>query len=199
MPPGEIAATLLEALARAFVPLFVAIDVFGIVPIYLVLTGSLEVAERRSMLRTSICVAAAVSVAFVVLGKMIFVLLGITVSDFQIAGGLVLLGLAALDLLSGEPHGTAEGGGGAGVVPLGVPLIAGPALITGSIVLVDLYGAPVTIAALLLNLGVCWLVLAHAPRILRVLGRTGARGISKVVSLLLAAIGVHWIRQGLGG
>jgi multiple antibiotic resistance protein len=101
-------------------------------------------------------------------------------------------------LLSTEPRGLAEGGDG-GVVPLGVPLIAGPAVITSSIVLVDLYGAAVTITALLLNLGVCWLVLESAPRILRVLGRTGARGISKIVSLLLAAIGVHWVRQGLGG
>jgi len=198
MPTGDVAVAPLEALFRAFVPLFVAVDVFGIVPIYMVLTRPLGAGDRRTVLRVSLLAAAAVSVAFALLGKAVFVILGITVSDFQIAGGLVLLGLAGLDLLGSEPRGLAEGGD-AGVVPLGVPLIAGPAVITSSIVLVDLYGASITIAALLLNLGVCWLVLENAPRLLRLLGRTGARGISKVVSLLLAAIGVHWIRQGLAG
>src|SRR5512139_3129941 len=116
MPTGDFAGAPLEALVRAFVPLFVAVDVFGIVPIYIVLTRPLGIGDRRSVLQTSLLVAAGVSVAFALLGKAVFVLLGITVADFQIAGGLVLLGLAGLDLLSGEPRGLAEGAD-VGVVP----------------------------------------------------------------------------------
>jgi multiple antibiotic resistance protein len=85
-----------------------------------------------------------------------------------------------------------------GVVPLGVPLIAGPALITTTIVLVDRHGTVVTLLALVANLVVCGLVLAQAALVERLLGRTGARAVSKIVSLLLAAIGVQLIRQGLG-
>ena len=185
-------------LLHAFVPLFVAVDVIGVVPLYLTLTQRLAPGERKSVLRDSLVVAAAVSIAFALVGKAIFLFLGITVADFQIAGGLILVGLAGLDLLAGEPRGLA-GGADVGVVPLGVPLIAGPAVITSTIVLVDLYGPPVTTIALLANLAVCWLVLANATRVERLLGATGARAISKIVSLLLAAIGVHWIRQGIAG
>lgn len=187
---------MLDALVHAFIPLFVAVDVIGIVPIYLALTMDLGTGDRRAVLRASLIVAAAVSIGFALLGKMIFVFLGITVADFQIAGGLILLGLAGLDLLSRDTRGFAEGTD-VGVVPLGVPIIAGPAVITTTMVLVDLYGPVVTVLALATNFAVAGAVLAYARVVERVLGRTGARAASKIVSLLLAAIGVHWIRQGL--
>jgi multiple antibiotic resistance protein len=187
---------LLDELVHAFIPLFVAVDVVGIVPIYLAITSRLDTRERRTALRSSLIVAAAVSIGFALLGKAIFVFLGITVSDFQIAGGLILLGLAGLDLLTREPRGLADGAD-VGVVPLGVPIIAGPAVITTTMVLVDLYGSLVTVAALIANLAVGGAVLANARAVERLVGQTGARAMSKIVSLLLAAIGVHWIRQGL--
>jgi multiple antibiotic resistance protein len=187
-----------DALVHAFIPLFVAVDVVGIVPIYLGITTGLAPVDRRAVLRSSLIVAAAVSIGFALLGKAIFVFLGITVSDFQIAGGLILLGLAGLDLLTREPRGLADGAD-VGVVPLGVPIIAGPALITTTMVLVDLYGSLVTVTALVANLAVGGLVLGNARTVERLVGQTGARAMSKIVSLLLAAIGVHWIRQGLAG
>jgi multiple antibiotic resistance protein len=190
---------MLERFLLAFVPLFVAVDVIGIVPTYLGLTHALAPAERDRVLRASVLVAAAVSVGFALAGKAVFVFVGITVADFQIAGGLILLGVAALDLLAaGYPARAAADGADSGIVPLGVPLIAGPAVITSVMVLVDLYGPVVTIAALVANLAVCWWVLARAGLVAQVLGRTGARALSKIVSLLLAGIGVHWIRTGLG-
>jgi multiple antibiotic resistance protein len=183
---------------HAFVPLFVAVDVIGIVPMYLGLADRLERRERRHMLRRSLLVAAAVSVAFAVVGKAVFLFVGITVADFQIAGGLILLAIAGTDLLgTGQPVRAAADGDDVGIVPLGVPMIAGPAVITSVLVLVDLYGVGTTILALIANLAVCWLVLARADAISDVLGGTGARALSKVVSLLLAAIGVHWVRSGL--
>jgi multiple antibiotic resistance protein len=186
----------LSAFLHAFVPLFLAVDAIGVAPVYYGLTRGMPEAERRRVLRASLLVAAAVSVSFALLGKAVFVFLGITVADFQIAGGLILVALAGLDLLGTEPRGLAEGRD-VGIVPIGVPLIAGPAVITSAIVLVDLYGAPMTVLALLANLAVCWLVLAHVTRVERLLGPTGARALSKTISLLLAAIGVHLIRQGL--
>ena len=191
-----MAGVSLSSLLHAFVPLFIAVDAVGIAPIYLALTRHLSDEERRRRLRAAIVVAAAVSIGFALLGKAIFVFLGITVADFQIAGGLVLVGLAGLDLLGTEPRGVAEGTD-VGIVPIAVPLVAGPAVITTTIVLVDLYGPGVTVFALLANLAVCWALLANVVRLERVLGRTGARAVSKIISLLLAAIGVHLIREGL--
>jgi len=181
---------------HAFVPLFVAVDAIGLAPVYYGLTRGMAAAHRDRVLRSSLVVAAAVSASFALLGKAVFVFLGITVADFQVAGGLSLLGLAGLDLLGPEPRGLA-GGTDVGVVPIAVPLITGPAVITTTIVLVDLYGVPVTLLALLANLIVCWALLANVARVERVVGSTGARALSKIVSLLLAGIGVHLIRQGL--
>src|SRR4029077_7573012 len=170
-------------------------DAIGIAPIYLRLTRSLAPRERSGVLRASLLVAAAVSVSFALLGKAVFVFLGITVADFQIAGGLILIALAGLDLLRTEPRGLGEGRD-AGVGALAGPLIAGPAVITSAIVLVDLYGAPATVLALVANLAVCWLVLARVAAVEGLLGHTGARALSKIISLLLAAIGVRLVRQG---
>ena len=188
---------LASAFLHAFVPLFVAVDVIGVAPVYLVLTRNLAVPARRRVLAASLLVAMAVSVSFALVGKAVFLFLGITVADFQIAGGLILVALAGLDLLGPEPRGLAEGTD-VGIVPIGVPLIAGPAVITTAIVMVDLYGPGATVLALLANLAVCWLVLAYVTRLSNVLGRTGARALSKIISLLLAAIGVHLVRHGLG-
>jgi multiple antibiotic resistance protein len=184
------------AFLDTFLPLFVAVDVVGIAPIFFALTRGLGASERQRVLRSSVIVAAAVSLGFALVGRAVFRTLGITVADFQIAGGLILFALAALDLLAREPRPTLELGD-VGAVPLGVPLIAGPALITTTIVLVDLHGALLTTAALLANLGICWAVLSRVSAVERLIGRSGARAVSKVVSLLLAAIAVRYIRQGL--
>jgi len=187
---------LLSSFLHAFVPLFVAVDAIGVAPVYLALTRSLPRAQRRRVLDASLVVAAVVSISFALLGKALFVFLGVTVADFQIAGGLILMALAGLDLLGPEPRGLAEGTD-VGVVPIAVPLIAGPAVITSAIVLVDLYGSLATVLALLANFLVCWLVLAYVNELSNLLGRTGARALSKIISLLLAAIGVHLVREGL--
>jgi multiple antibiotic resistance protein len=192
------AVTLGSAFLHAFVPLFVAVDAIGVAPIYFRLTRTLAPGERDSVLRVSLLIAAAVSVSFALLGRAVFAFLGITVADFQIAGGLILIALAGLDLLGTEPRGLAEGHD-AGIVPIAVPLIAGPAVITSAIVLVDLYGALATVLALLANLAACWVLLAKVAAVEGLLGRTGARALSKIISLLLAAIGVRLVRRGLGG
>lgn len=188
-------AELASEFFQAFLPILIAMDVVGITPVYLALTQRLEPAERSRVLRGSLLVAAGVSLGFALLGKGIFLFVGITVADFQIAGGLILLGFAALELLGRAPLAVSEHTD-VGVVPLGVPVITGPAVITITIAMVDLYGMLVTVSALLANLAICWLVLAHVTTVERLLGRAGMRALSKIISLFLAAIGVRLIRQG---
>lgn len=179
----------------AFVPLFVAIDAIGMVAIFIGLGAHVDEKRRQQQALVGIGTALAISVGFVFLGKLIFKALGITVADFQVAGGLLLLTFAVRDLLDmGADKGpTTED---FGVVPLGMPLIAGPALLTALLVLTDSVGAAYTLLSLILNLVIVAVVFCSAERLTKWLGRQGIKGVSKLVSLLLAAIAVSLIRRG---
>lgn len=151
--------------------------------------------ERTKQALLGIFTGLCVSVGFIFLGKIIFGALGITVADFQVAGGLILLVLAVRELVGfgGQDRG---GGDEFGVVPLGMPLIAGPALLTALLILVDTVGVVYTLISLLLNLLIVAIGLCQADRIARWLGRQGLRGVSKIIALLLAAIAISLIRRG---
>jgi multiple antibiotic resistance protein len=182
---------------QAFIPLFIAIDVIGITPIYISLTIDLNRKERRRIALQSILTALIVSLVFLFLGKKIFEFLGITVPDFQIAGGALLFVLAVVDLItSGKPQRELPASD-IGVVPIGTPLIVGPAVLTVLIMMVDLHGIWPTMTSLLVNLGIVAVALLNADRILKLIGENGAKGLAKVISLLLAALGVMMIRRGL--
>src|SRR5690242_11216996 len=101
--PDGVGAHVVSGLVDAVVVLFIAVDAFGVAPLYLGLTSTLAADVRRRILRDSMLVGGATSLAFAFVGKAVFVLLGITVADFKIAGGLVLLGLAVRDLVGPEP------------------------------------------------------------------------------------------------
>ena len=137
------------------------------------------------------------ALGFLLLGKSIFAALGISVGDFQIAGGLILFILAAKDLVqsAAEPEKLPED---FGVVPLGMPLIAGPASITTLLVLAqnEAIGLVVTLVALAVNLFLVVLALHYSEWLGRKVGATGMRAISKIIAMLLAAIAVSMIRQG---
>src|SRR6516164_7167631 len=123
----------------AFIPIFVAIDAIGLVAMFMGLAGDTPREQRQREGFIAIFTALCVSVGFIFLGKIIFTALGITVADFQVAGGLILLGLAGRELLNVAPA-SREATDDFGVVPLGMPLIAGPALLTALLVLVDTVG-----------------------------------------------------------
>ncbi|MEK7773750.1 MAG: MarC family protein [Deltaproteobacteria bacterium] len=191
---------LLKTFALAFLPLFVAMEPVGIMPVYLSMTRRMATHERRAVLFYSVLTAAAITIAFLVVGKAVFFVLGITIKDFQIAGGLILLSIAISDIVQ-----TARGipdtipTTGIGIVPIGTPMIAGPAALTTLLMISDLYGFTVTLGALIMNLFIMWLVFSQSDKVVGYTGESGARGISKVVSLLLAAIAVMMIRKGLEG
>ncbi len=190
----------LKIFTLSFIPLFVAMEPIGILPVYLSMTRSMEPAERRTVLFYSIVTATAITLTFLVVGKAVFILLGITISDFQIAGGLILLSIAISDIVQTArlaPERTISSG--VGIVPIGTPLIAGPAAITTILILEDLYGFAATLASLFCNLLIAWFTLQWSETIIRYIGENGARGISKVISLLLTAIAVMMIRKGLEG
>lgn len=188
-------AEFIKAIPLTFIPIFVAMDIFAVLPIFMSVTSAMPSKKKKAVVSQSIATALVVSLLFAAMGKSIFKILGITVDDFKVAGGLLLLVLSILDLTRYErrlkPSGTV------GVVPIGVPLIVGPAVLTTLLVLIDLYGAAPTMVSLLLNLFIVWASFLGANRIIKFLGESGIVALSKVMAILLATIAVMMIRLGL--
>ncbi|MDA2919271.1 MarC family protein [Desulfobacterota bacterium AH_259_B03_O07] len=189
---------MITSLILSFIPLFVAIDPIGITPMYLSLTRELNHEERKRVARDSIMTACAIGIIFVFAGRFIFKILGITFADFAIAGGLLLFSLSILDLLREEnPEIKKKPSTSLGIFPMGTPLIVGPAVLTTLIVLVDTQGFIATLIAFGMNLLILGVVLLKADILLSFLGESGARAFAKVMSILLAAIGIMMVRRGI--
>lgn len=180
---------------QAFIPLFVAVDPIGLAAIFLGLGQGVPALQRQHIARQATLTGGAVALIFLFLGANIFSALGISTSDFQIAGGFILFILASRELLqpASEP---AKLTSDFGVVPLGMPLIAGPALIATLIAMAQTLGVRYALAGLAANLVLVVLAFTYSERLGRLIGPTGMRAISKIVSMLLAAIAVNMIRRG---
>ena len=183
---------------QAFIPMFVAVDPVGLAAIFLGLGQGVAAKQRQVIARQATITGGAVALIFLFLGANIFRAVGISGSDFQIAGGLILFILAARELIHSSakmekmPHDF-------GVVPLGMPLIAGPALITTLIATAQTLGVSVALAALAANLLLVVLAFTFSDQLGRLIGATGMRAISKIIAMLLAAIAVSMIRRGWNG
>jgi multiple antibiotic resistance protein len=182
---------------QAFIPLFIAIDPIGLAAVFLALGNGVPIATKNKIAKQAAWTGGVVALLFLLLGQTIFSALGITASDFQIAGGLILFILAARDLLHSAAEEPPKLADDFGVVPLGMPLIAGPASITTLILLAQTLGVWVTLLALAANLVLVVLAFAYSARIGSMIGSTGMRAISKIISMLLAAIAVNMVRHGL--
>ena len=189
---------ILQEFGLTFVPLFVAMDAVGVLPILVPLTQDMKPAERRRTVRFAVITALGLGLGFVAIGKGIFLFLGIEISDFLIAGGLILFLLAAKDLVTGKMvDAEASFGGTLGVVPIGTPLVVGPAVLTTLLILIDQYSVIIVIVSFVINLAIGWLLFTQANRVVAFLGQGGVRAVSKVISLFLAAIAIKMIRQGV--
>lgn len=186
----------METFLLAFIPLFVAIDVFGVLPLFVALTEGMEHRQKRTLTWEATLTAFVISLLFLIAGKLLFSFLGITESDFRVGGGIVLLVLAVYDLLFSKER-KKDVGDSVGVVPIGIPLIMGPAALTTIIILVDSYGYLWTIASLLANMLIVLAVFLQANVIARVMGNAGSRAVAKVAALFLAGIAVMMIRSGV--
>lgn len=191
-----------ESFFLAFIPLFVAIDVFGVLPFFVGLTEKVSLDSKKRLITQATWTVLGISLLFLFAGQWLFSFLGIKESDFRIAGGILLLVLAIKDIAATRPLSgrEAEGDGSIdeaiGVVPIGIPLIMGPAALTTILILAEAHGILVTSLALLANLLIVWGVFRKSHLIQRFVTKSGARAIAKVMALFLAAIGVMMIRLG---
>jgi multiple antibiotic resistance protein len=180
----------------AFIPLFVAIDVMGVLPVFIGLTDGMSRDARRRVVHDACVTALLVAVGFMFLGEGVFRVLGVTTDDFRIAGGILLLVFAIQDLYTGGKPRRAPSATMA-VVPLGMPLIVGPGTLTTTLLLTAQVGYGWTAAALAANLAIVLVTLRASDRIMRFLGPGGAVAAAKIASLFLAAIGVMMVRVGI--
>ena len=181
----------------AFVPLFVAVDAIGTLPMFVSFTEGLDEPRIRKVIVQSTFTAMAVALAFLAVGKVVLGLLGITVADFMIAGGVLLFVISLNDILTLEKKQLMVDPESLGAVPLGVPLIAGPAVLTTALLIVTDYGITPTVLATIANILIAGFIFSAAGRINRILGSAGSKTVSKLASLLLAAIAVMMVRRGI--
>ena len=187
---------MIKDILLAFIPIFVAVDAIGVLPIYVSFTEGIKKKDKTKIIIQSMITAICLAVGFIFLGKAVFKLLNITVGDFMVAGGLVLLGIAVLDILNPGKRRRMPANS-LGAMPLGTPLIVGPAVLTTSLILVNEYGAFVTLASVVINVLLAGLIFSSSQILIKVLGEAGSKALSKIMSLLLAAIAVTMIRKGI--
>ena len=187
---------MMEQFWHAFVPLCVAFDGIGLIPVFWTLSQRLSAGQRRRVVTEAVATALLVAMAFLLVSRGIFALMGLQLADVMVAGGAILFVLSLRDLHLPEKSSRSRISS-PGVVPLGVPLLAGPAVLTMVLLVRDRYGWTLTVAALLVNMLLVWVMLRAAEWLMQRLGREGALVISKITSLILTAFGVMLIREGV--
>jgi multiple antibiotic resistance protein len=187
---------MIKNICLAFIPLFVAVDAIGLLPLFVSLTAGLKPSQKDRVIFQSMITASGLALGFILIGKAVFHALGITIGDFMIAGGVILFGIAITDLVNPSQRRRAPTEE-LGVVPLGTPMIVGPAVLTTCLVIIPEYGITATLISMLLNIALAGLLLKLSSRLVSLLGEAGTKALSKIISLLLAAIAVMLIRKGL--
>ncbi|MDP3791141.1 MAG: MarC family protein [Candidatus Omnitrophota bacterium] len=180
----------------SFIPIFVAMDAIGILPMFIGFTEHLKKKEKQRIINQSIITAFLIGIVFLFLGKWIFGILGVQVSDFKIAGGAVLLAISLKDILQYEKNRKLSSET-MGAMPIGTPLVVGPAVLTTIIILLDTYGPYMTVLSFITNLAITWITFYYAGAISNFLGKAGSKAVSKIAALLLAAIAIMMMRKGL--
>lgn len=199
------------ALAQSAFALFAIVDPVGVIPIFLLATRGYTLAQSRLAARLAALTVLVVLTVFTFAGQIILDFFGIRLAAFSVAGGLLLL-LLALSMVQAhvspqrqtqDEAAEAEEKDAVGVVPLGVPLLAGPGAITHMIVASGaVRDEPVQQAALLIPVTLValsvWLAFHAAPAIEKRLGRTGIHVVTRLMGLIIAAISIEMIASGLG-
>ncbi len=186
----------LNSLLMTFVPLFIVIDVLGNLPVVITLSEGLSKPERLKMIHLSAVTAAVVGLVFLFFGQFVLNLMGISVGAFAVAGGLILLILSGKYIITGKMVDAVKEEMVA-IVPIGTPLLSGPATIATLLLLSGQYEIYIVLIAFTINILVAWGLLLLGNKIAGFMGKGGLRAVSNVFNLLIAAIAVTMIFKGL--
>jgi multiple antibiotic resistance protein len=192
--------SILDSLAKfhlVFLPLLVAMDPLSVLPFYTAFTTRVTVAQRDRVRRIALVTAAAIGLLFLGAGRAVFAVLGIEVYHFVVAGGVILFVLSLRELVTAGMEQPDEAEEMLAVVPIGTPLLVGPATISLLLVLSALYPIWLVVLAFVANVGIAWIVLWQGGRIVHLMGVGGLRAFNKVMYLVLAAIAVKLVTSGV--
>jgi multiple antibiotic resistance protein len=193
----RIPNTIQSDIVTAVIALFVVIDPIGNIPVFIALTNKLEKEEQKTVSKTAILTAGILLIIFGVAGSQILQLFGITIFSFMIAGGILLF-IIAIELLTyGEWRFVGNVKGEAGVVPIAFPLLAGPGAITAVIILYQTSGFLITVISILIVIAITYFILRMVNPIYKVLGNRGSMIVSRVFAVIIAAIAVEYIVEGI--
>lgn len=197
---------------QTFLTMLVVMDPVGLAPVFISLAGRRPSFERRAMALKASLVAGVIILAFGLFGRALLDHLGISLDSFRVAGGILLF-LIALDMVFARTSGTketpdeereAQERQDISVFPLAIPLIAGPGTLASIMILAsDAHGSPVLLTAVfLVTAGVlllCYLALRLSGQIARIIGLTGVHVVTRVLGVLLGALAVQYVADGVRG
>ena len=186
-----------SSFVQAFVLLFSVYDAVGTVPVFLALTEDFA-KDRKKIVNQGVLIAAIILIVFAYLGPYIFSVLGITIDDFKIAGGIILF-IIAIDNLRGKISETRSlGPVEIAAFPLATPLLAGPGAISAVIIFAGPpYGPVLDLLVIIGNSLLAWIILGRATLVQRLLGRQGTQVFTRLVGILIASIGVAFVTEGI--
>jgi multiple antibiotic resistance protein len=193
----SVSDTFQNDIITSVIALFVVIDPIGNIPLFIAFTKKLEKAEHKTVSKTAIITAAALLLLFGVAGTQILGLFGITIFSFMIAGGTLLF-IIAIELLTyGEWRFVSKVKEDIGVVPIAFPLLAGPGSITAVIISYQTSGFLITFLSIVIVMIITYVILRMVNPIYKVLGNRGSMIVSRVFAVIIAAIAVEYIVEGI--
>lgn len=184
-------------LAKAVIVLFIIVDPLGNIPLFMSLTEKMTENQKRKVFNTATLVGFILLLVFAFTGQEIFLIFGISIYSFEVAGGILLLIISIRILISGSFHESVESPESVGAVPIAMPLLVGPGAITTTIFNFQNYGLIVAVMAVLIVLILTWIVLRFMSSVYRFLGKTGSLVIARVMALLIAAIAIQYVLVGV--
>jgi multiple antibiotic resistance protein len=182
---------------KAALALFIIVDPFGNIPIFVGLTENVQDAQKKKVYNTATIVGVILLLVFAFAGTGILSLFGLSIYSFEVAGGILLLIIAIRILISGSMHENVESPESIGAVPIAIPLLVGPGAITTTIFNIQQYDTIIAILAVLVVMAATWIILRYISRVYKFLGKTGSLIIARVMALLIAAIAVQYILTGV--
>ena len=194
--PDIIVETALN-LIKAILVLFIVVDPFGNIPIFMSLTDKMTKTQRRKVFNTATLVGVILLLAFSFAGQQILSVFGISIFSFEVAGGILLLIISIKILISGSLENMSESPESMGAVPIAMPLLVGPGAITTTIFNLQYYGLAVAAISVVIVLVLTWFILRYVDLVYRFLGKTGAIVIARVMALLIAAIAIQYVLIGV--
>ena len=184
-------------IARASLVLFLIVDPFGNIPIFMGLTEKMAKTERQKVFNTATLVSVILLLAFAFAGQQILSIFGVSLFSFEIAGGILLLIIAVKILISGSLEDMSNSPESMGAVPIAMPLLVGPGAITTTILNLQSYGIAIAAISVLIVLLLTWFILKYVDLVYRFLGKTGAIVIARVMALLIGAIAIQYLLFGV--